>query len=157
MHFIEKTPLTRRRDVLSVAQWMSVTGHEKKQHNAGAFFVIAVKSKFWLNWKVIHIWIGRPPSFYAGMENLQLFWSFVFTSRLNIHFCCFVCSFFFCRLMPHEKVFRYKKVRFSRKEGRKSSTDNRKITQKKGQFVDYYWKKKPLLTCVQEMWTTTTK
>ena len=101
--------------------------------------------------------IGRPPSFYAGMETKQLFWSFVFTSSSNIRFCCFFFSFFFCRLMPHEKVFRYKKVQFSRKEGRKSSTDNRKITQKKGHFVDYYWKKKPLLTCVQEVWTTTTK
>ena len=57
-------------------------------------------------------------------------------------FVALFARFFFCRLMPHEKVFRYKKVRFSRKEGRKSSTDNRKITQKKGQFVDYYWKKK---------------
>jgi hypothetical protein len=44
--------------------------------------------------------------------------------------------------MPHGKVFRYKKVRFSRKEGRKSSTDNRKITKKKGHFLDYYWEKK---------------
>tara|TARA_B100001105_G_scaffold100009_1_gene80013 strand:+ start:11 stop:169 length:159 start_codon:yes stop_codon:yes gene_type:complete len=52
---------------------MSVTGHEKKQHNAGAFFVIAVKSKFWSNGKAMQMCIGRPPSFYAGMETKQLF------------------------------------------------------------------------------------
>ena len=72
-------------------------------------------------------------------------------------FVAFFSRFFFYRLMPHGKVFRYKKVQFSRKEGRKSSPHNCKITQKKGHFVVYYWKKKPLLTCVQEVWTTTTK
>ena len=80
---------------------------------------------------------------------LGVVWTFVCVA--------FFSRFFFCRLMPHGKFFRYKKVQFSRKEGRKSSTDSRKITQKKGYFVDYYWKKKPLLTCVQEVWTTTTK
>ena len=50
--------------------------------------------------------------------------------------------FFVAVLMPHGKVFRYKKVRFSKKEGRKSSTDNRKITQKKRTVLGLLLKKK---------------
>ena len=75
----------------------------------------------------------KPNNFFEVLF-LRVVRTFIFVALFD--------RFFFCRLMPHGKDFRYKKVQFSRKEGRKSSTDNRKITQKKRTFRGLLLKKK---------------
>ena len=96
------------------------------------------KSKFWSNWKVIPMGICSTSTFHVSMRAWKPnnFFEVLFSGVGRTLFLLLFFSFFFCRSMPHGKVFRYKKVRFSRKEGTKSSTYNRKITQKKEKFLE---------------------